>query len=177
MLNIPECPDVNIGFARRIYRLILFICFVWIALIVLPPVLANSGGVFATVSDYMYIAFSPICHQEEARSFYIADNPLGVCSRCTMIYAGFAFGVLIYPLFRRISDVNPPSLWFLLIPLAMIGTDVLLDRAGVVSNTFLTRSFTGFLTGASLAFFIIPGFIRFFYEITAYLRQKERVRD
>ena len=177
MLNIPECPDVNMGFARRIYRLILLICFIWVALIILPPLFADLGGAFETISDYMYLAYSPICHQEEVRSFFIAGNPLGVCSRCTMIYLGFAFGALIYPLFRKVSNVNPPSLWLLFIPLAMIGADVLLDRTGVVSNTFLTRSFTGFLTGASLAFFIIPGFIRFFYEITAYFRHKERVRQ
>lgn len=176
MLQVPQSPDVSMVFARKIYRLILIISVFWLLLIILPPLLSMAGGFFEVLSDYMYIAFSPICHQEEARSFTLSGLPLGVCSRCTMIYAGMAAGVIAYPFSRRLSNVNPPSLLFLLIPACLLFADVLFDSTGVFRNTFLTRSVTGFIIGAALSFFLIPGFIRFFFELVTFFNGKQRAR-
>jgi hypothetical protein len=120
MLNIPEAPDVDIRFARRIYRIILFSTLAWLILIMLPPLFIQFGGVFEKISSYVYFAFSPLCHQEEARSFSIAGSQIAVCSRCSMIYGGFAAGVLAYPFIRRISNINSPPLWMLVIPAVLL---------------------------------------------------------
>jgi uncharacterized membrane protein len=174
MFKVPDSPDVNIVFARRIYKLILLLSVIWLTLIALPPLLAAMGGLSDTISTYLYLAFSPLCHQDESRSFTIGGYPLAVCSRCAMIYAGFFAGVVSYPGFRRISNVNPPSLWFLFVPLAALALDVALDFFGIFSNSFLTRSVTGFVMGFGLSLFIIPGFIRFFYEVASYFDKKAR---
>lgn len=172
MLNIPEAPDVDIRFARRIYRIILFSTLAWLTLIMLPPLFIQLGGVFEKISSYIYFAFSPLCHQEEARSFSIAGSQIAVCSRCSMIYAGFAAGVLAYPFIRRISNINSPPLWLLIIPVLLLVIDVVIDNAGILKNSFLTRSVTGFAIGFALTFFLIPGFIRFFFELSTFFGNK-----
>ncbi len=172
MLKIPQAPDVDIRFAQKIYRLILISSFVWLFLIILPPLLMQLGGVFEKFASYIYLAFSPLCHQEEERSFSLAGFQLAVCSRCTMIYAGFFAAVVAYPMFRRLGNINTPSLWLLIIPLILLALDVIIDNAGIFRNTFVTRSITGFAIGFALTFFLIPGFIRFFYEVTSFFRSK-----
>ena len=172
MLNIPEAPDVDIRFARRIYRIILFSTLAWLILIMLPPLFIQFGGVFEKISSYVYFAFSPLCHQEEARSFSIAGSQIAVCSRCSMIYGGFAAGVLAYPFIRRISTINSPPLWMLVIPAVLLVLDVVIDNAGIFRNSFLTRSVTGFAIGFALTFFLIPGFIRFFFELSTFFGSK-----
>jgi uncharacterized membrane protein len=167
MLNIPKAPDVDIRFARRIYRLILISSLVWLSLIILPALLMQFGGMFEKISFY---------HQEEARSFSIAGSQLAVCSRCSMIYAGFAAGVLAYPVFRRITNINSPPLWLLIVPAILLVLDVVIDNAGIFRNSFVTRSVTGFAVGFALTFFLIPGFIRFFFELTSFFGNKAGAR-
>jgi uncharacterized membrane protein len=176
MLNIPKAPDVDIRFARRIYRLILISSLVWLSLIILPALLMQFGGMFEKISFYLYFAFSPLCHQEEARSFSIAGSQLAVCSRCSMIYAGFAAGVLAYPVFRRITNINSPPIWLLIVPAILLVLDVVIDNAGIFRNSFVTRSVTGFAVGFALTFFLIPGFIRFFFELTSFFGNKAGAR-
>ncbi|MFZ1461597.1 MAG: hypothetical protein WAU38_12445, partial [Ignavibacteria bacterium] len=65
-----------------------------------------------------------------------------------------------------------PSVIYLFIPAILLFLDVLLDIAGVVKNSFFSRSATGLLTGFVLPFFIIPGFVKFFYEVNSFLRNK-----
>ena len=172
MLKIPQAPDIDIRFAQKIYRLILILSFVWLLLIVLPPLFMQLGGVFEKIASYLYIAFSPLCHQEEDRSFSLSGFQFAVCSRCTMIYAGFFAAVVVYPMFRRLGNINTPTLWLLIIPLILLALDVIFDNAGILSNTFITRSITGFAIGFALTFFLIPGFIRFFFEVFSFFGKK-----
>jgi len=64
-----------------------------VSLIVVAP-LAAAGG-HNGVAFAIYRAFGTLCHQIPERSYFIDGHKLAVCSRCTGIYAGFAFTLLL----------------------------------------------------------------------------------
>lgn len=165
-------PEIDRRFALRIYIIILIFSILWTVLLFLPPLLFSPGSFSEGAAEVIYRIYSPLCHQEESRSFLIGGIPMAVCSRCTMIYAGFAAGVAAYPFIRRPGNINPPPLYLLAVPLALIISDAGLDKLGILKNTFVTRTITGFLSGFSLSFFVVPGFIRFFYEVTTFFGGK-----
>ena len=84
--------------------------------------------------------FSPVCHQDPARSFWILGAPLAVCARCLGIYLGAAVGAWI-PAPRRV----------LLSGLALFAAlnlaDVLTEAAALHGNWKLTRFLLGALLG------------------------------
>lgn len=57
-----------------------------------------------------------------------------------------------------------PPMWLLFTGAGLVAIDAGLDIFDVVKNTFITREITGAILGFILAFFIIPGVIRLFYE-------------
>ena len=172
MQNFQDNPKVDYHLARKVYFIILFFSLIWLLLVFAAPVLAASGGVYSDISSYIYIFFSSVCHQDDLRSFHIFGYELAVCSRCVSIYTGFFFGAVLYPVKFRLNNVIPPSVWFLIAALLLMLIDVLLDNSGYWSNTFLTRSLTGFVMGIVLPFYLIPGFVKFYYEVHSFLRKK-----
>src|SRR5262245_12123640 len=72
-----------------------------VALIFVAPVVAGGHPVWAEV---IYRAFGVFCHQRPDRSYFIEGHKLAVCSRCTGLYAGFAFTLLLYPLVRSLRN-------------------------------------------------------------------------
>jgi len=172
MKNINPYPDSISNVAGKVYFLILFISIFWIVLIFAAPILNDSDGIFGKLSDFIYIFFSKVCHQDDARSFHFLNHILGVCSRCIAIYLGFLAGVIFYPLKYKISNTNSPSVIFLFITSALLFADVIFEITGVWQNSFLSRSVTGVITGFILPFYIIPGFVRFFYEINSFFKNK-----
>ena len=68
---------------------------VLVALVVVAP-LAAAGG-HDGLAQVIYRAFGVLCHQLPERSYFIDGHKLAVCSRCTGVYAGFAFTLLLYP--------------------------------------------------------------------------------
>ncbi|MBS1494542.1 MAG: DUF2085 domain-containing protein [Bacteroidetes bacterium] len=123
------------------------------------------GGVFAKISVFIYYFFTPICHQQDARSFHLLGYKFAVCSRCTSIYLGFLIAVIFYPVKFKLSNTELPSIWFLIIPVFLIAADALLDVFGLMTNSFLTRSLTGGIAGFMLPFFLIPGFVKLVNDI------------
>ncbi len=133
------------------------------------------GGVFAKISVFIYYFFSPVCHQQDARSFHIFGYKFAVCSRCTSIYLGFLIAVIFYPIKIKLSNIELPSIWFLLIPVFMIASDAFLDVFGLYSNSFLSRSVTGGITGFVLPFFLIPGFVKLFNDVFNFVSKKSNI--
>ena len=172
MQNISDTSSENNKIAGKVYLMIFSISLFWLALIIAGPFLETEGGIYKPISDYINVFFSRVCHQEDARSFHIYGHKLGVCSRCAWLYSGFFSGTVIYPLRNRISNFDTPSVFYLLAFSLLLFLDVILDSAGIMKNTFLTRSLTGFLTGLVLPFYIIPGFVNFFCEVHSYFRSK-----
>lgn len=127
------------------------------SLIVVAPVAAASGqGEAATA---IYHAFGIVCHQLPERSYFLDGHQFAVCSRCTGIYAGFAFTLLLYPLIRSLKNTDaPPRSWLLLaaLPLAI---DFSVTFFGFWQNTHTSRLLTGALLGSAVVFYVMPGII------------------
>ena len=127
------------------------------SLIIAAPIALANGH--SALAFNIYLPFSYLCHQIPARSFYLAQHPFAVCSRCTGIYAGFLLGVITYPLVKSLrSTVTPERRWLFIaaIPLAI---DFSLEFLGIWHNTHSSRFFTGALLGGVAVFYVLPGLI------------------
>ena len=126
-----------------------------VALVVVAPLAAAGGhGEWAQV---IYRAFGIICHQRPDRSYFIDGHKLAVCSRCTGLYAGFAFTLLLYPLIRSLRITTTPPRSWLLLALVPLGIDFSLTFFGIWENTHTSRLLTGALLGSVAVFYVVPG--------------------
>jgi len=127
------------------------------SLIVVAPVAAASGH--SDVAKAIYGGFAIFCHQLPERSYFIDGHQLAVCSRCTGIYGGFMFTLLLYPLIRSLrNQILPPRSWLLLatIPLAI---DFSVNFFGFWYNTHTSRLLTGAVLGSAVVFYVMPAII------------------
>lgn len=136
------------------YVVTLCLCFGLLTLIIAAPFAFHSGHPF--IATAIYNSFKPICHQIHERSFYLFGYPLAVCARCTGIYLGLLFGVLSYPIFKRISNYDRPPIWILILSAVPMFIDFSLGFLHIIENTHLSRSITGSIFGFAVAYFIIP---------------------
>ena len=102
------------------------------------PYLAASGYGLMTLTIFWF--FSPICHQDPARSFWIFGAPIAVCARCLGIYLGAAVGAWL-PAPRRMLFSG------LTLFAALNLADVLTEAAAWHGNWKLTRLLLGALLG------------------------------
>jgi len=104
----------------------------------MAPALSASAYSLAALAIFLF--FSPVCHQDPARSFWLLGAPVAVCARCLGIYLGAAAGAWI-PAPRRM----------LLSGLALFAAlnlaDVLTEAAAWHGNWKLTRLILGALLG------------------------------
>ncbi len=146
--------------SKRIYTVFLAAVAVWCAAIVIAPVLRAVGGhAGESLSALMYGGFSRICHQIDARSLHVLGEKFGVCVRCTSIYFSFLGGMILYPLFRRLENWNIPRPGWILLAIAPMALDAVLNDLGILLSTELTRVVTGSLAGFIFAFAVLPVFI------------------
>jgi uncharacterized membrane protein len=134
-----------------------FVMLMWVGMIVLAP-LAEAHGYHALAAT-IYKAFDPLCHQISERSFHLEGHAFAVCARCTGIYAGFAAGIIFYPLARSLKRTDTPSRWWLFVAAVPISVDWSLGFLGIWANTHLSRFLTGALLGVVCALFVMPGLI------------------
>ena len=128
-----------------------------VVLIFVAPLAAASGhNVWAEV---IYRGFGIFCHQRPDRSYFIDGHKLGVCSRCTGLYVGFAVTLLLYPLIRSLrSNVTPPRIYLILAAIPL-GVDFSLTFFGIWNNTHTSRFLTGALLGTVAVFYVMPGIV------------------
>ena len=127
------------------------------ALIIAAPLALAKGH--PSLAFNIYLPFSYLCHQIPARSFYFAEHPLAVCSRCTGIYGGFLLGVIVYPIVRSLRNVQTPARKWLFLAAVPLAVDFSLEFFGIWHNTHSSRFFTGALLGSVVVFYVLPGFI------------------
>jgi uncharacterized membrane protein len=127
------------------------------SLIFVAPVAASSG--YSELAQGIYGAFAKLCHQLPERSYFVDGHKLAVCSRCTGLYAGFVFTLLVYPLIRSLkTTVTPPRSWLLLAAIPLI-IDFSVTFFGFWDNTHTSRLLTGALLGGAAVFYVMPGIV------------------
>jgi len=152
--------------AYRSWSIALAVVGVWLLLIVLPPILAANGQ--TGISSPIYHFFSFICHQMPARSFHIFDHQLAVCSRCFGVYFGLLAGLIAYPLWRSIENIDPlPRIW-LFASMVPIAIDWSLGVLGIWENNHASRFITGMILGVGCATYIMPALV----EIVRNIRRR-----
>ena len=148
------------GASRRAIAVWLFvsaIALVVVGLIVAAPFAQSLGH--PELASPIYKAFSFVCHQIPERSFHLSGHQLGVCSRCTGLYAGFAVAALVYPFARSLKRTDTPArVWLILAPLPL-AIDFALNYFGFWPNTHLSRFLTGALLSSVAVFYIMPGLV------------------
>jgi uncharacterized membrane protein len=142
--------------ALRVWIAASAVVLVWVAFIVGAP-LAKASGV--TIASPVYTFFSYICHQMPERSFHIAGQQLAVCSRCFGVYFGLLAGILVYPLWRPLDEIDPVPRFWLFLSLIPITVDWSLTVFGIWDNTHLSRFLSGLILGAACATFIMPALV------------------
>ena len=128
-----------------------------VSLIIVAPVAAASGH--GELAHGIYGAFGVLCHQMPERSFFIAGHKFAVCSRCTGVYAGFAFTLLLYPLLRSLKRTTTPPRSLLLLAAIPLLVDFSVTFFGFWENTHTSRLLTGALLGSVTVFYVMPGII------------------
>lgn len=162
---IPQ--DFTAGFRKqawKVWAISLFVVFAWVFVILLAPIAKANG--FESISAPLYKFFGFICHQIDSRSFHVENHQFAVCARCFGVYFGLLFGFLIYPLFRKIDDVEPLPRFWLFLAMIPIGVDWSLGVFGIWENTHLSRFITGMILGAACAIFIVPALVEIFRLLT-----------
>ena len=154
--------------AVRVWMIGASLAFLWAFLIILAP-LAKAYG-YESISASLYSFYHFICHQIPERSFHIAGEQFGVCSRCSGVYFGLFLGFAIYPLWRRIEDVEPLARFWLFLSMIPIGIDWSLTFFGIWENTQFTRVATGLILGIACATYILPALV----EITRNISYRRR---
>ena len=154
--------------AWKVWVISMLVVFGWVFLILLAPIGMLSG--FENLSAGIYKAFGFICHQIDSRSFHIENHQFAVCTRCFGVYFGLTLGFLIYPLLRKIEEIEPIPRFWLFLSMIPIGVDWALGAFGIWENTAYSRFFTGLILGAACAIFIVPALV----EIFRYLRKNPK---
>ena len=151
----------------KYFRSVIFIFFVlfslWILLQLLAPLALPKGSVsdlsgLVAISDnedtindmgfpwdFVYSAGDRLCHQKAERSFFINDNQMPFCSRCTAIWLGLVIG-LGFMVFYKIQ-LNEKFLFAILLSLVPIGVDGIGQLFGFWESTNIIRVITGLLIG------------------------------
>jgi uncharacterized membrane protein len=124
-------------------------------LIAAAPLAVASGH--SEIATGIYRAFGTICHQRADRSFFIDGHKLAVCSRCTGIYGGFMFTLLVYPLVRSLRNTSTPARKWLVLAALPLAIDFSLTFFGIWENTHTSRLLTGLFLGSVSVFYVMPG--------------------
>jgi uncharacterized membrane protein len=119
-------------------------------------------------AEFFYVMGDGNCHQRASRSFFLNDNQMPFCSRCTAIFIGLVVGILIV-MFLEL-EVN-----FLVVVLGLvpIGVDGLLQLATDYESSNPVRFVTGLLAGIVTA--IALGFI--ITEIGLIIKQRKSRKE
>ena len=137
--------------ATRVWFATAGVVAIWVAAIVVAPLIAPGTG-----ASPIYSFFSYICHQMPERSLHIGAHQMAVCSRCFGVYFGLLAGIVVYPLWRSIDEIDPIPRFWLFLSLFPISIDWSLTVFGIWENTHVSRFITGTILGFACATFIVP---------------------
>ena len=152
------------GKSSRLFIQIFFFLFLfWIVLQFLAPLSLPRGSIddlsgLTAISDNeelfsklpipcnaVYSIGDRLCHQKAERSFFINDNQMPFCSRCTAIWLGLAIGLGVMVFYR--FQLNEKFLFIVIAGVAPIGIDGIGQLFGFWESTNVIRVITGLLIG------------------------------
>jgi uncharacterized membrane protein len=81
-------------------------------------------------------------------------------------------GLLIYPLWRRLDDIEPLPRKWLILSIIPMGVDWSLTVFDIWENTFATRFITGLILGIACATYIVPAVVEIVRNLSG---QKKRL--
>ncbi|MGH2575345.1 MAG: DUF2085 domain-containing protein, partial [Ignavibacteria bacterium] len=110
-------------YQKVIYVIIVVITIIWCSGILIAPFWAEKNDFRGEASAFLYTFYSKSCHQISERSFHLNEYKFGVCSRCTFIYFAFLLAVIIYPLVKKLNNLDLPPLWVLFIGIGLVALD------------------------------------------------------
>ena len=153
------------GKSSRIVILIFFILFLmWSVLQFLAPLSLPHGSIndlsgLTAVSDNeelfsklpipwnaVYSIGDKLCHQKAERSFFINDNQMPFCSRCTAIWLGLVIGLGVLVFYS--IQLNEKFLFIVIAGLGPIGIDGIGQLFGFWESTNIIRVVTGLIIGS-----------------------------
>ena len=105
------------------------------------PLLSALGYTLAAFAILQF--FSIVCHQDPARSFWIAGAPVAVCTRCLGIYLGVVAGAWMSARRRVILTLLAATILVSVL-------DYLAESAGMHGNWPLVRFGLGGMVGAGI---------------------------
>ncbi len=158
----------NVFKYKIVYLIILFLSFIWCFLFISVPFLAEGNFFCRKLAGFIFLFFSPICHQNPDRSFHLMGHPLAVCSRCSGIYIGFLLGVIIYPFFKGFNRKSLAPRWVLVAGMLPTIFEFVLSRCGIIGSGLFFRSITGLILGGVTAFYVIPAI----FQVVDFHRKK-----
>jgi uncharacterized membrane protein len=119
--------------------------FLWLAGIILAPVVAVSNiKPFSFLSSVLYFFYQPVCHQLTERSFFINNIPMAVCVRCFAVYLG-GWVLSIYYLRSKKITLWPLKRYVVLLMPFLV--DLIFEKLQLYADIDLVRFITGFLLG------------------------------
>jgi len=152
------------GKSSKIIILIFFIPFlVWILLQFMAPIALPTGSVrdltgstgltdneilikdMPSPWNFVYSSGDSLCHEKAERSFYINENQMPFCSRCTAIWLGLVIG-LGFMIFYIIK-LEEKFVFILIAGIIPIGIDGVGQLLGFWESTNLVRVITGLFIG------------------------------
>ncbi len=132
------------------------------------PTGEDNGGQIGQIENSfarsIYHAGDGNCHQHASRSFFLNDNQMPFCARCTAIFFGIVVGVAI--LMFLIVELNIWGLLLGLMPMGLDGGIQLISQNLYASGTigffyestnlmrFITGSIAGIAAGLALGYII-----------------------
>lgn len=125
---------------------------------------ATGGGLFKAdqswITDWQHRAFSTLCHQDPARSFWIGSQPMAVCSRCYGIYLAFGFSWFLIPLAQFIPQkIHATAGRLLVLVIVLNVVDVVGNLVGFWQNTLAIRFFMGSGIGLAAVLLLADNFL------------------
>lgn len=124
-----------------------------------------GGGLFNQQApwqlQWQHEAFSALCHQNPARSFWINGQPMAVCSRCLGIYAGFAGGWFLLPFLASGNVAEKWNIKKITLAVVVINiVDIVGNILGFWENTLVSRLAFGCMLGISVALIFSGDFFK-----------------
>ncbi len=117
------------------------------------------------LSAFLYLFFSPVCHQMPQRSFALQGMSWAVCHRCAGIYFGlFAGSLLPFRWWISSLSIERRRIWVLVATIPLL-LDVTVPYVGLWTNTAQSRLITGLIFGIMLMTLLLPGAADFLREV------------